>query len=124
MLDAHVLQVALANSSQEIAFTKLLIENGLKLGAGPAVEEEQAAYAAELAAKVEEAAAEHAAASAAAAAVAAEAGAEEAPQVLDKSPSGFLMIEEEAGASGSEPEPEAEPAAEASERVEEGVPPD
>ena len=80
--------------------------------------------AAEQAAREREAAAEHAAASEAAAAVAAEAAAEEAPKVLDKTASGFLMIEEETGASESEPEPEAEPAAEASERAEEGVPPD
>ena len=126
------MQVALANASQEIAFTKLLIENGLKLGSGPAVEEEQAVYAAELAARVEEAAAANAAAvAAAAAAAAAEAAtvqvaeAEEDAHPVSKTASGFLMIEEDNPA--CEPEPAAEvqpPAAEVPEIAEEGVPPD
>jgi hypothetical protein len=127
----HVLfQVALANSSQEIAFTKLLIENGLNLGSGPAIEEDQAVYAAELAVQLEEAAAANAAAAAEVAAGAeVEAEAEEYTQPVAKSASGFMMIEEDNPACEpeSEPEPAAEvqpePAAEAPERAEEGVPP-
>lgn len=107
-------QVALANSSQEIAFTKLLIENGLNLGSGSTVEEEQAVYAAELAVQLEEAAA------AAEVAAAAEAEVEEEARPVEKSASGFLMIEEDNPAC----DPAPEPAAEAPEGAEEGVPPD
>ena len=95
------IMVALANSSQEIAFTKLLIENGPNLGAGPTVEAEQAAYADNLTATLQERDAEYVAADELMAAIAADEP-EPEPAELDDVPvmgahqteSGFLMLEE------------------------------
>ena len=93
--------MALANSSQEIAFTKLLIENGQNLGAGPTVEAELGAYAANRTAALQERDAEYAADDEILAAIAA-AEPEPEPAEMDELPlmgstqteSGFLMLEE------------------------------
>ena len=127
-----------------------MIENGLKLGAGPTVEAEQAAYRSDLAVKLEEAAAANAAAAAAAAeAAAATAAAEAAEQdaeeveLVGMTESGAWLLSEDNPASSlltdepaTEPEPELEPEPEpepeggaavepaAEGGAEEGVPPE
>ena len=131
-----------------------MIENGLKLGAGPTVEAEQAAYRSDLAVKLEEAAAANAAAAAAAAeaaalTAAAEAAEQDAEEVelvgmtesgawllSEDNPASSLLTDEPATEPEQEPEPELEPEPEpepeggavvepaAEGGAEEGVPPE